>query len=333
MLAGAYEGTPDGGRHMRHKMLVAACSVFLSLAACGGSQPSASPVALTPVTLNVGVIPIVDVAPLYLGVKQGFFDEQKLTLNLKLAQGGAAIIPAAVSGDYQFGFSNLISEILAQQKGLKLKIVSQGAQAGSDPNSDSWAILTVNPAITQCKDLEGKTIAVNTLKNIGEVSIKAACDKGGVDVSKFKLLEMNFPNRLPALKIGQIDAMWTAEPFTTQAKQGGAKVLSYNVVAVAPHLTVATYFATAEYAAQNPGIVKRFVAAVNKSLDYANAHNAEVRAIVKTYANIPDATLQAMVLPYWSHDLNKPSIVQLADLMVKYGLMTSKPDLNQMYFS
>lgn len=319
---------------MRSMTLAAACAVFLSLAACGGSsQPTASPVALTPVTLTVGLIPIVDVAPIYLGVKQGFFEEQKLTLNLKLAQGGAAIIPAAVSGDYQFGFSNLISEILAQQRGLKLKIVSQGTQAGTDPNSDSWAILTVNPAITQCKDLEGKTIAVNTLKNIGEVSIKAACDKGGVDVSKFKLIEMNFPNMLPALQSKQIDAMWTAEPFTTQAKLAGARVLSYNMVAVAPKLTVATYFATAEYAAQSPAIVRRFVAALNKSLDYANAHTAEVRAIVNTYTKIPNATLQAMVLPYWSHDLNKPSIVMLADLMVKYGLMPSKPDLNQMYFS
>ncbi len=318
---------------MPRKTLVFACSLLLGLAACGGpgSQAATTPTPLTPVTLTVGVIPIVDVAPIYLGVKQGFFNEQKLTLNLKLAQGGAAIIPAAVSGDYQFGFSNLVSEILAQQKGLKLKIVSQGSQAGSDTNSDAWAILTLNPAITQCKDLQGKTIAVNTLKNIGEVSIKAACDKSGVDVSKFKLIEMNFPNMLPAMQKGQIDAMWTAEPFTTQAKQAGAKVLSYNVVAVAPHLTVATYFATADYAKQNPDIVKRFVAAINKSLDYANAHTSEVRAIVNTYAKIPDVALQAMVLPYWSHDLNKPSITKLADLMVKYGLMTSKPDLNQMY--
>ncbi len=318
---------------MPRKTLVFACSLLLGLAACGGpgSQAATTPTPLTPVTLTVGVIPIVDVAPIYLGVKQGFFNEQKLTLNLKLAQGGAAIIPAAVSGDYQFGFSNLVSEILAQQKGLKLKIVSQGSQAGSDPNSDAWAILTLNPAITQCKDLQGKTIAVNTLKNIGEVSIKAACDKSGVDVSKFKLIEMNFPNMLPAMQKGQIDAMWTAEPFTTQAKQAGSKVLSYNVVAVAPHLTVATYFATADYAKQNPDIVKRFVAAINKSLDYANAHTSEVRAIVNTYAKIPDVALQAMVLPYWSHDLNKPTITKLADLMVKYGLMTSKPDLNQMY--
>jgi len=319
---------------MSRKTLMAACSLWLGLVACGGSSsPAATAAPMTPVSLTVGLIAIVDVAPIYLGVQQGFFSEQKLTLNLKLAQGGAAVIPAAVSGDYQFGFSNLISEILAQQKGLKLKIVSQGVQAGSDPNSDSWAILTLNSALTQCKDLEGKTIAVNTLKNIGEVSIKAACDKSGVDVTKFKLIEMNFPDMLPAMQKGQIDAMWTAEPFSTQAKQAGAKVLSYNVVAVAPHLTVATYFATADYVAQNPDVVKRFVAAVNKSLDYANAHTSAVRAIVNSYAKIADAVLQAMVLPYWSHDLNKPSIAKLADLMVKYGLMPSKPDLNQMYYS
>jgi NitT/TauT family transport system substrate-binding protein len=312
------------------KTLSAAVTLGL-LAACGGSPPAPAASA-EPETLTVGLIPIVDVAPIYLGVKQGFFKEQNLTLDLKLAQGGAAIIPAAVSGDYQFGFSNTISEILAQSKGLKLKIVSQGVQTGSDPNNDPWAILATSSSVNQCKDLENKTIAVNTLKNIGEVSIKAACDKSGVDVSKFKLIEMNFPNMLPALQSGKIDAMWSAEPFVTQAKQAGAHVISYNVVAVQQHLPVATYFATADYAAKNGGIVKRFVAAVNKSLDYANSHQAAVRAIVTTYARIPDAVLQAMVLPYWSHDLNKPAIDKLAGLMVKYGLLTTKPNLASMYY-
>ena len=318
---------------MRGWQALSAALALGLLAACGGSTPAPAPAATAePVTLTVGVIPIVDVAPIYLGVQQGFFKEQNLTLDLKLAQGGAAIIPAAVAGDYQFGFSNVISEILAQSRGLKLKIVSQGVQTGSDPKSDPWAILATNGAISQCKDLEGKTIAVNTLKNIGEISIKAACDIAGVDVSKFKLIEMNFPDMLPAMQASRIDAMWSAEPFVTQAKQAGAHVISYNVVAVQQHLPVATYFATADYAAKNPGIVRRFVAAVNKSLDYANAHQADVRTIVNTYAKIPAVVLQAMVLPYWSHDLNKPAIDKLATLMVKYGLLTAKPDLAPLYY-
>ena len=75
----------------------------------------------------------------------------------------------------------------------------------------------------------------------------------------------------------------------------------------------------------------RFRRALDKSLDYANAHPDAVRQIVGTYAKIPTAALNDMVLPYWSHDLNKPSIDKVAGLMVKYGVVSSKPDLSNLY--
>ena len=36
-------------------------------------------------TLKVGVIPIADVAPLYVGIDQGFFKDEKLTIKPQLA--------------------------------------------------------------------------------------------------------------------------------------------------------------------------------------------------------------------------------------------------------
>jgi NitT/TauT family transport system substrate-binding protein len=314
-------------------------SVAFMIAGCGGSGGSgsgqSSPSAtLTPVSLTVGVIPIVDVAPIYLGVQQGFFGQQGLDLTLQQAQGGAAIVPAVVSGQYQFGFSNIVSELLASSRGLKLKIVSQGVQATDKADSDYSAVL-VKPgsSISDCKGLEGKTIAVNTLKNIGDVTIKAACEKKGANVSSYKFIEMGFTDMLPALQKGTIDAMWTVEPFVTQAKQAGAKVITYNYEATAPHLTIATYFTTADYATKSPDVVRRFVAAINRSLDYATAHASEVRQTVTSYTKIPAAAVQAMVLPYWSHDLNKSSIDKVAALMQKYGLVSSKPDVSKLYTS
>jgi NitT/TauT family transport system substrate-binding protein len=312
--------------------------VAVAASACGGgasnsSQPSPGG-SLTPVSLTVGVIPIVDVAPIYLGVQQGFFKEQGLDLNLQQAQGGAAIVPAVVSGQYQFGFSNVVSELLAVSRGLKLKIVSQGVQATDKPTTDYSAVL-VKPdsPITDCKTLEGKTIAVNTLKNIGDVTIKAACDKNGIDVSSFKFVEMNFPDMLPAVQKGSVDAMWTVEPFVTQAKQAGARVITYNYEATSPHLTVATYFTTADYASKNGDVVRRFTSAIGKALDYANSHPADVRKIVTTYTKITEPVVTQIVLPYWSHDLNKPSIDHVASLMQKYGLVSSKPDVSKLYTS
>ena len=55
--------------------------------------------------VKVGVIPIVDVAPIYLGKQKGFFTNRNIELTLETGQGGAAIVPGVVSGQFQFGFS------------------------------------------------------------------------------------------------------------------------------------------------------------------------------------------------------------------------------------
>lgn len=309
-------------------------TVLVSVAGCGGGSPQEQPstAAQAPVNITVGAVPIVDVAPLYLGVEKGFFAHEHLNVTIKLAQGGAVIIPALVAGDYQFGFTNTVSLILGVANGLPLRVVSAGEQDGSNPKNDTWAILVKSGSpIAQCKDLEGKTIAINTLKNIGEVTVKASCDKPGVDVTKFKLVEMNFPDQLPALLKGQIDAMWTTEPFATQAKQGGASVFSYNVVEVEPHLAFGVYFTSASYRSQNGGIVQRFTAAMNNALDYATAHPADARAAVGTYTTVAAPILQQMVLPSWSHTLDTASIDRMAGRMVKYGLIGAAPNMKPVY--
>lgn len=90
----------------------ALCAV-LALTACGSGSPSgdadgepaeenaAADGELTEVEL--GLIPIVDVAPIYLGQREGIFEEHGLDLTLTLAQGGAAIIPLSPPGIWTSG--------------------------------------------------------------------------------------------------------------------------------------------------------------------------------------------------------------------------------------
>src|SRR4051812_17431691 len=84
----------------------------LTLSACGGGDDDQATDSSGTAKVTVGVIPIVDVAPIYLGIKQGFFKDEGLQLKLETAQGGAAIVPGVVSGQYQFGFSNTVSLLL-----------------------------------------------------------------------------------------------------------------------------------------------------------------------------------------------------------------------------
>lgn len=66
-------------------------------------------------------------------------------------------------------------------------------------------------------DLAGRTIAVNALKDVGETVIKAALKKSGVDPNSVKLTPLPFPSMRSALGNGQVDAIWTPEPFLSRA--------------------------------------------------------------------------------------------------------------------
>ena len=282
-------------------------------------------------TLTVGVIPIADVAPLYLGIKQGFFEEQNLKIEPQLAEGGAAITPAVLSGDFQIGFSNTVSLLIAASKDLPVTIISQGVLGGKT-EEEAWADLLVlkDGPIKEPKDLEGKTIAVNTLKNICEVTIRKSLSDMGVDDSTLKFTEVPFPDMNAALEAERVDGACVVEPFVSQGKAGKAKGIDPFYVNTAPDLTVATYFTSKQYAEENPDIVKRFVTAMQQSLDYAQSNPDAVRGILAEYTQIPPEAAANIKLPQWRQDITLDTVELLSQLSLEYGLIESEPDLNEL---
>ncbi len=301
------------------------------LAGCGGGDDSGTEGADGMTTLRVGVIPIADVAPLYLGIEKGFFEQRQLELEPQLAEGGAAITPAVVSGDFQIGFSNTISLLIAASRDLPVEIISQGVLAGATPE-EAWADLLVSKdgPVEEPQDLEGRTIAVNTLNNICEVTIKASLEEMGVDVSTLKFTEVPFPDMNAALDAGRVDGACVVEPFVTQGTSGNAVGIDPFYVNTAPNLTVATYFTSTSYAQENPEVVDRFVEAMNESLEYASENPDEVRAVLQDYTEIPAEVANEITLPVWRADLNVPTIERLSELSLKYGLIEEQPDLEEL---
>lgn len=279
--------------------------------------------------LQVGIVPVVDVAPLYLGIEKGFFEEEGLDVEPYIAQGGAAIIPAVVSGEQAIGFSNIVSLLLAEENDLPVQVIAQGIQATDDPENDTAAIgVLADSDITEPKDLEGKTIAVNTLANISELTVKAALAGEGVDVDTLNLVEVPIPDMVGQLESGQIDAAGFVEPFVTVGKNEGFRMIIYDRVATEPQMTVATYFTSKEFLESDPEVVEGFVRAMNRSLEYATEHPDEARDAISQYTEIPPEVLDEVVLPLWQTDLNVPSIEKLAELMVTYGISDEAPDVD-----
>ncbi len=282
--------------------------------------------------ISVAVIPIADCAPIYLGQAKGFFLNHGLDIELSTAGGGAVIIPGVLSGQVQMGFSNVPSLLIAQTKGLQFIGIAPGAASSGERGHDFSAIIAPGDSpINSAKDLENKTVSLNTLNNIGEISVHAGMRAAGGDPAKVKFIEVPFPDVPPAIADHHLDAGWVVEPFLTIALSRGAKVVDWNLVEVVPKMMIAAYFTTEKYAKEHPDIVNRFKAAITESLAYADAHSDEIRSIIPTYTRITPEIAAKITLPKWPTEINRESSRVIADLALQDGLITKKADISALF--
>jgi NitT/TauT family transport system substrate-binding protein len=322
---------PSAGAISRRRLLslALAASATPLAAACGSSDSSGGTTSSGPTKVKVGVIPIVDVAPIYLGLKQGFFTAEGLDVSLETAQGGAAIVPGVVSGQYQFGFSNCVSLLLASAQGLPLKVVASGVASTGVQGKDFGAVIVKgDSSIKTAADLAGKRVAVNTLKNINTTTVNKVVKDAGGDPSTIKYVELAFPDIVSAIAKGDVDAGQVVEPFLTIATGQGDRQVVSNYAGTSPNLTVAMYFTSQSYASQNPKVVTGFTAAMNKSMEYASAHADETRAALATYTKIETAVQNSLILPKWPTTIDRASVQLLAELATSDGLLTKQPNLD-----
>lgn len=315
---------------MRVRLFAALAAVGLMVSACGGEQDPATQGASGGTDqVTVGLIPILDVAPIHLGIEKGFFKEEGIELTVENAAGGAALVPAVVSGNFDFAFSNATSLIIAKSKGLPVKMVSPGASSTGIPGEDFGAIMVgENSSIQSVEDLPGATVAINTLNNINDTLIREAVEKAGGDPSEIDFVEIPHSDMPAALASGQVDAIWEVEPFLTLAEQDGARPIYSLYAEATDDLTVAVYFTSDEIAQNNPDLVERFDNAVQKSLAYATENPEEARNAVTGYTKIDPAILPDLTLPAWPTEINRQSIEFQADLAERYGLIDKSADLD-----
>lgn len=276
-------------------------------------------------TVTLATLPIANALPFDLGIAKGFFAARGIEVKKSVLQSGNDIVLGLGGKSYDIGYVGYVPAMIARTSGIPLTIVAASEVEGTS-DADNWQNVLVkgSSSIRTPADLVGKTIAVNALKGVGEVTIKAALKKRGVDPNSVKLLALPFPAMRAALTNGQVDAIWTPEPFMSQALTiDGARIV------LAPGPTLGNYFpngcyvALTEWTTKNPDLAKRFAAAVNESLVYAQSHPDEIRALLSS-AN------QAIRLPTWSPLIDRPQLLQLAKYALEFGVITTLPNMTQL---
>jgi NitT/TauT family transport system substrate-binding protein len=267
-------------------------------------------------------------------MKQGFFAKQHLTIVPHALQGGAAVASAVVGGSLQFGFGATANLVLARAHGLPIQFVANGDAAAAD-SAQAWSgiLVRAGSAIKSVSQLAGKTVAANATHGENELALDSILERAGVQPASVHVVALPFPTMPSALSSGQVQAVTEVEPFVSAIRAKGGAVLSPLFEGEQPSQTVAGYFTTTGEIGKSASVVKRFVAAMNQSLDYAQSNPAAVRAIIPTYTSIPASVVAKMKLPVWRATINTSSIQAQEELMQKLHWITSAVPVNELLWS
>ena len=302
---------------MVRAFMLAVSLVLLTSPLAVVAQPAPAP-ALTP--LKVGVIPVDSASEAFYALDMGFFKKQGLDVELQMMQNGAAIAAAVAGGSLDIGFADLISIASAHARGLPFVYLSPTLLNTTTMPTISILVNGTGP-IREPKDFNGKTIAVNGINNITMVPIEAWIDKSGGDSKSVKWLELPIPAENDAVATGKVDAAIIGEPFITFGLDKGLRAISVDKNAIAPRYALAGFMTTKEWAAKNPALAAKFIAAIKETAQWANTNRAATSPILSKYTKIPLPVVERMRRGEFAETLLVSDFQPVIDSAAKYGVL------------
>lgn len=331
----------------RHLLGVAAAACAgVTLAACGGSQSSASPSASAAavaakapstsatVPVKIGYFPNVTHAPGLIADAEGFFDQRIGTgkVTTQSFNAGPDVIQALFSGSLDIAYvgPNPTITAYAQSQGAAVRVIAGAASGG--------AALVVKPSITSTEQLKGATLATPQLGNTQDVALRywlstkgfTTTTEGGGDV---KIQPQKNAAALQSFASGQLDGAWVPEPYATQFVAKGAHVLVDEKSLwpdgkfVTTNIVVRTEFLT-----QHPETVRAFLEADLDALDLIGKDPATAqRDVIAKIAKLTGQTLNSdAVAASWKNlaftaDPLAATLKASADHAATVGLLPNKP--------
>ena len=198
--------------------------------------------------------------PVFIGLRQGFFKEQNIEIDLIYVQSSAQMVQQLAAGSLNVTMSTgLVDPIRAIEKGANLAIVRFESQA------PPYA-LVAKKEIKSLKELAGKTISIGGPKDITRIFVERMLAPSGIKSGQFDTVYAGATSaRAQALLSGAVDAAILLPPFNFQVVNAGFNELG-QTVDFAPELPFSGTVANVAWANANKPVLLRLIAAHSRSV-------------------------------------------------------------------
>ena len=272
----------------------AASTLMLLAAGCSSGSDATNknnPAPIEKVTYSTGFGQFGREAYVYVGIEKGYFKDVGIEVTVKPGAGTGDNLKLLTTGNVDFTPVDFTGAMI-QVGGGKV----QGVTAVAAIHQRTLAcIMTLDGrGITSPKDLEGKTVGDPNGSTIG-LMFPTYAKLAGIDASKVKFVNIAAPQLPSTLAAGTVDTIgqFVVGVPTIEKAAGGKKavVLPYSDFINDVYGNVLT--TTTKLAQQKPDLVKKFAAALLKSLQYAVDHPEEAGQILHKAVPAQDATVAA----------------------------------------
>jgi NitT/TauT family transport system substrate-binding protein len=292
--------------------------------------------AQTVTRLRVGIIPVVDIAPLHAAIRQNYFAAEGLEIDTSPAPGGAALLPALAAGTFQIGFSNIVSILLGIQEGIEFRFLAGSVRSGERPPDINGLVVRKGSGLATGKDFEGKRLASNTRANIIWLRGVAWVAKTGGDWRRVNMVEVPFPQMADALVNSQIDGALINEPFLSNALATmGDRIerIAWTISETAPGSSIAQYAAMRDWLSRNGETAEKFARALYRGVDWVEANRGPaVDELISSYTRIPVERLRTLGMPVFEKAIPPASIEEVHRAMGEFGIGGRLPPARELLF-
>jgi NitT/TauT family transport system substrate-binding protein len=294
-------------------------AAFTALTAAAAAVPLPA-VAQSLTTIRWGTTAVESYALAIYTQEAGFFKKQGLDAQITPFQGGGAVLTALLGGSLDYATVNWGAIGNAHAKGIPISVIAAGGLYSTDSPTTILAVAKNNTTVHTGKDLNGKTIAVSTIKDLQQASIMKWVDTTGGDSSTLKFVEMPIPEVPPALNAGRVEAGIVLEPILTAVKSD-IRVLAKCYDAITKRLMICAELGMTDYLNKNAAQTKKVAAALDECALWANANHEKAGEILTRVAKIPSSTIATMARTLYSDKIDLATVQPVIDASAQYHFL------------
>lgn len=244
--------------------------------------------------LKVGVLPILDVLPLYVAEQEGYFKDEGIQVELVPFASALERDAAFQSGQIDGEVNDLVSTALLNRDQDQARVVRTAMRA--TPDKAMFAILASGKSdIHKPADLKGVEIAAS-MNTVIEYVVDRLLQAEGLAPGEIAKTEVpKIPVRLELLSKGNVQAASLPEPLASLGVADGARIVVDDRAHTEYGQSIVTFSTRA--LARKPAALKRLLSAYERAVSAINTEPEKYRSLLIDKGRVPKPVQDSFQMP------------------------------------